>query len=59
MANEKVYHYWNGKNIGGQDHVGNKFLIDEGPRNSTTEMKYEVGCDTIAADDLQKGIDYE
>lgn len=58
MAKDKVYQYWNGKNINGEDHVGNKFLIDEGPRNSTTEMKYEVGCDTISADDLQQGVEY-
>lgn len=57
MAQEKVYRYWNGKNIEGQSCAGDKFLIDEGLRNSTTEMKYEVGCDTVAGDDLQKGID--
>ncbi|MDD4601148.1 hypothetical protein SDC9_13748 [bioreactor metagenome] len=59
MEKNKVYHYWNGKNSNGDDHVGNKFLIEEGSRNSTTEMKYEVGCETIAADDLQQGVDYE
>ncbi len=59
MANIKVYHYWNGKNINGENTVGNQFLIEQGPRNSTTELKYEVGVDTIAADDLQKGIDYD
>ncbi|MEG6586186.1 hypothetical protein [Dendrosporobacter sp. 1207_IL3150] len=59
MANEKVYKFWNGKNINGDSTVGNKYLIEEGPRSSTQEMKYEVGVDTFSADDLQKDVHYE
>ncbi|QJW47906.1 hypothetical protein HA075_20470 [bacterium BFN5] len=59
MAKEKVYKFWNGKNIDGDSAVGNKHLIEEGIRSNTTEMKYEVGVDTISADDLQKGVQYE
>lgn len=59
MAKEKVYKFWNGKNIDGDSTVGSKYLIDEGPRSNTSEMKYEVGVDTISADDLQKDVQYE
>lgn len=59
MAKEKVYKFWNGKNIDGDLAAGNKYLIEEGPRSNTTEMKYEVGVDTISADDLQKDVQYE
>lgn len=59
MAKEKVYKFWNGKNIDGDSATGNKYLIEEGPRSNTTEMKYEVGVDTISADDLQKDVQYE
>jgi hypothetical protein len=59
LANIKVYHYWNGKNIDGENTLGNTFLIEQGARNRTAELGYEVGVDTIAGDDLQTGIDYD
>ncbi|MCX7781444.1 MAG: hypothetical protein N2491_11180 [Negativicutes bacterium] len=48
------YPYWNGKNLKGQDHVGAKYLISEGPKNSKTGAKYDVSVDTVSARDLQK-----
>jgi hypothetical protein len=56
MANDKtpVYKFWNGKNLEGGSRVGDKDLIGEGPRHGKTNAKYEVGNDTVAADDLQK-----
>lgn len=57
--NSKVYHFWNGKNVDGKSYVGNASLLSENERSSQTEMKYEVGCDTFSADDLQRGVHYE
>ncbi|HWR41558.1 hypothetical protein [Sporomusa sp.] len=45
--------FWNGKNFAGESHVGAKSLINEGPRTSPTQAKYEVSNDTISAADLQ------
>ncbi len=59
MTKEKVYKFWNGKNINGDSAVGSQYLIQEGPRSNTTDMKYEVGVDTFSADDLQKDVQYE
>lgn len=55
----KVYQFWNGKNIDGKSQIGSADLLAEKERNSQAEMKYEVGCDTISADDLQNDFKYE
>jgi hypothetical protein len=46
--------YWNGKNLTGQDHVGDKNLISEGSK-SKQGSKYEVSNDTkaITSQDLE------
>lgn len=46
--------YWNGKNLKGKDHVGDKDLIAEGPK-SATGSKYEVSDETqaITSQDLE------
>jgi len=59
LTDNKIYKYWNGKNINGQSSVGSQYLIQEGARSNTKEMKYEVGVDTFSADDLQAGVDYD
>lgn len=60
MGNSKVYQYWNGKNIEGKSYVGDPDLIKAIDRgDSQSLMKYEVGCDTFSADDLQSGVQYE
>ena len=63
LADDKtrIYHFWNGKNIDGKSSVGYPDLIGETNRDeqSKAEMKYEVGVDTFAADDLQRGISYD
>ncbi len=50
---DKKTGFWNGKNVAGESHVGAKGLINEGPRRSLTQSKYQVSNDTISADDLQ------
>ncbi|VBB08750.1 Hypothetical protein LUCI_4029 [Lucifera butyrica] len=55
---QKIYHFWNGKNIDGKSTIGLESLLREESRTAPAEMKYEVGVETIAADDLQKGVDY-
>lgn len=50
--------FWNGKNIAGESQVGAKGLISEGPRTNTTQSKYQVSNDTVAADDLQASVEY-
>lgn len=51
---------WNGNNIGSKSSIGDPDLIKETDRKKDTKiMKYEVGGDTISADDLQKGVDYD
>lgn len=58
-ANTKIYRFWNGKNVDGKSYAGSAGLLSEDERKGQTEMKYEVGCDTISADDLQPGTHYE
>lgn len=50
----KEYATWNGKNPNGQSSVDNPDLIQAGPRSTKTAAKYDVGSETVAADDLQK-----
>ncbi|WP_143005860.1 hypothetical protein [Sporolituus thermophilus] len=63
MADDKtrVYRFWNGKNIDGKSSAGYPDLIGETDRDGQrkAEMKYEVGVDTFAADDLQRGVSYD
>ncbi|TCL38315.1 hypothetical protein EV210_104299 [Anaerospora hongkongensis] len=60
MAKEtKTYSFWNGKNIEGKSYVGSPDLLEEARSAEQTEMKYEVGSETVSADDLQHGITYE
>ena len=50
--------FWNGKNIAGESHAGAQGLISEGPRSGSTQSKYQVGSDTVAASDLQSPVEY-
>lgn len=52
--NNPEYKFWNGKNPEGGSTVGNRELIQPGPRDSKTAAKYQVGNDTVAADNLQQ-----
>lgn len=53
MANEKVYHQWNGKNIHGKTELNNNFLSAEAAKSNTAEMNCTVGVETFSAADLQ------
>jgi hypothetical protein len=53
--NNKIYRFWNGKNIDGNSSAGDVDLIEKMAReNKDTLMKYEVGVDTFSAGDLQR-----
>jgi hypothetical protein len=53
LANEKVYHQWNGKNINGKAELNNNFLSKEAAKSTTAEMNCTVGVETFSANDLQ------
>jgi hypothetical protein len=59
LVKEKEYHFWNGKNVDGLSFVGDLSLLAENRDEDDAEMKYEVGCDTFSADDLQRGVHYD
>jgi len=60
MAREtKTYSFWNGKNIDGKSYNGSANLVEETMSAEQAEMKYEIGSETVSADDLQNGITYE
>lgn len=52
--NDPKYANWNGKNVNGQDHVGDKDLISEGQK-SQKGSKYEVSDEAkaITSQDLE------
>ncbi|HMM22211.1 MAG TPA: hypothetical protein PKA10_15940 [Selenomonadales bacterium] len=52
--NRPEYRFWNGKNTKGSSSAGSPDLNGEAPRTGKTGAKYEVGNDTVAADNLQK-----
>jgi hypothetical protein len=53
LANEKVYHQWNGKNIHGKTELNNNFLASEAANSTTAEMNCTIGVETFSANDLQ------
>lgn len=56
----RVYHFWNGKNIDGKPYVADPKLLKKADLNSSnTLLKYQIGADTFSANDLQEGIEYE
>jgi hypothetical protein len=50
----RIYRFWNGKNIDGNSTAGEPDLLDKiAGENQDSLLKYEVGVDTFSADDLQ------
>lgn len=52
MTKEKVYAFWNGKNIDGSNKVGSEDLLNA-QRTSKTAQKYDVSSETVSTDNLQ------
>ncbi|QDR80149.1 hypothetical protein [Sporomusa termitida] len=48
--------FWNGKNFAGESQAGSQNLIAEGPRTTSSQAKYEVSNETLAAADLQPAV---
>lgn len=57
--NNRVYSYWNGKNIHGKSYVGDPNSIEAINKEDDLLMKYVLGVDTFSADDLQPGVEYD
>ncbi|MEN6411245.1 MAG: hypothetical protein ABFC84_00610 [Veillonellales bacterium] len=57
--NTKVYSFWSGKNVDGKSYIGDPILIKETDKTDNNLIEYEVGSDTVSADDLQKDFNYD
>lgn len=49
---ERVYKFWNGKNMDAAAFSGLTRMINECARSSGAEAKYDISTETLSADDL-------